>query len=737
MAEARYPVFAAGQTLTKDDLNLLRTFADGQDRLVARLMGFGIACGLSGRVTDGELRISPGLALDQAGNGLLLDAQFSVSAGTTAAMEAFDFIEVGPGGVTPVLVLGDTLEEAPECDEAGCEAHAATGVRRAEIVLTAGRLITAAGDFSTEPLLSEVPLTITRDGTVQGNFDRLRGVVLDRLADVGVTLPADVLARLSGLTLPATLLPAIRMYRAAFLNHVFFAALDLLRCRSLHTGACLHTAARPGVALGWLHVEAGVPVWDCRHRHDFEPPQGLVTALLGGGCDDPCELFENRLHALVRGYAEPVVPAPADPPKPPPDPEDFHICVKTSKQVAYRNLYRGIPTDCFDYVHPPELLPDWPDLYLEEQPPFRRPGLLPDPPPFDLVYAMDSVDFADAGVISLLPAFGAVAGDTRSVLQQVITGQQLTPDVRLMTQAEAAGLPGFAPQSSVSLGDTIVLVHDTQNKIVATGRITNQKVLKSAGAQVAGARDAADSALGAAQDAHAVAKGADTKVNQFGTQVTAISTQMTSLTGQVSGVQAELGGLRGTINVFGTSVAQVNSRVDGLAQRADDLSGLIQSRVDGFGERITAAEGLARQLQENLGGVLKTVAGFDLRIDEVYRSQFLGRDRGLVPRGQEVNSGLVDFFGVMRRAVEVAAATRRRPAVREELARGEAAMELLTVRAGREEPLVVSDRTAIATLVRSLVAAAERAGLSDDVMTEVRNTAETLLDRLGTPPAEG
>lgn len=676
MAEARYPVFAAGQTLTKDDLNRLRDFLDGKDRLVARLIGFGIDCGLSGKVVGSDLRIAPGLAIDQAGNGLLLDTPFTVAAGTAARDETFDFIDPAPGGVTPVLVITDTVEEASQCEKNGCEGHASTGVRRAEVVLVAGRLIVGAVDFSTELLLKEIPLTITLGGSVQGDFIHLRDAILDRLVAVGVVLPPEVMSRLSGLQIPDTVLPAIRMYRAAFLNQVFFAALDLLRCRSLHAATCLRDATRPGVALGWLHVTAGSPVWDCRYRHDFEPSEGLVTALFGGGCDDPCELLRNRFEALVRSYAEPAVPAPADPPSTPPAWGDFHICRKTNKVVASRNLYRGIPTDCFDWVHPPERLPPgWKDIYVQESP-YRKPFEPPVPPQPDVLYAIDPVDFAEAGVISLLPAVGALAEGTRAVLKDVISGQHVTPDVRVLTLAEAAALPGFAPQSSVSLGDTIVLVRDNQNKIVATGRVTNQQVLKSTGADVAGAREAAGTALGAAREARTVATAADARVGEFATQITGVSADVMELGGKVTGFLAEVGGLHGRINAFGTSVAAVNARIDGIAVRADELSGVVsrtadevRGRMDTFAERITLAESMTGRLGRDMEGALNTASRVDGRIDELYKIRLSGKEQGLAPE-RDVNAGLVDFFGVMRRSVESVATTRRRPAVREELARG-------------------------------------------------------------------
>ena len=73
MAETCYPVFQEGQTLTRDDLTLLRDFLDDRARQVARAVGFGISCSLDGEiVTSGgpALVVSPGVAITPSGRHL-------------------------------------------------------------------------------------------------------------------------------------------------------------------------------------------------------------------------------------------------------------------------------------------------------------------------------------------------------------------------------------------------------------------------------------------------------------------------------------------------------------------------------------------------------------------------------------------------------------------------------------------------------------------------------------------
>ena len=57
MPDNQYPVFESGQTLTAPDLNTLRSFLHERDRLVGRMIGFGINAGLAGSVTGTTLTI--------------------------------------------------------------------------------------------------------------------------------------------------------------------------------------------------------------------------------------------------------------------------------------------------------------------------------------------------------------------------------------------------------------------------------------------------------------------------------------------------------------------------------------------------------------------------------------------------------------------------------------------------------------------------------------------------------
>jgi len=712
MADARYPVFEAGQTLTKEDLNLLRGFLDSQDSLLGRLIGFGISCGVGGSVAAGTLTISPGLAIDQLGRPLLLDAAFD-SPTSAAGAEVFDFVTPGPGGVTPVLVWEEVEEAAPVCGDTGCEAHAAVRVRRAKVVLAAGRLQTGPVDFSTEPLLAQAPLTVSLTGAVHGAFVGLKNAITSRLTQVGVILSADSAGRLAGLAQLTSDIPAVRIYKASFLNQVFFAVLDLLRCMSLHQSSCLRTSANPGVALGWLHTVGGAPVWDCAYRHDWEPPVGLSSALLGGACNDPCDLFLNRLNALLGSYVEPTAPAPADPPKNPPDKGDFHICPKGKRKIAKKGLYYGQLTDCIDIFTPPDkILVGWEDIYTGMPLPddiVDKTQWWTDPPePWD-VYGVDEPDFAGAGVIGLMPTFGARAQDTRTVLLDVIGDHGLTGDVRVVTVAEAGKLSGYAPQVTVSLGDTMVLVADDLGKVVGTGRISNQSVLKQAGPVMVAATNMS-------QQANAVA---DTAL----ARTTELSVSFGTVGSQVSEMEAQILAFDTRTHDALTQVGQAITAVESAETQIQTLTDFRESMlVWQAGQQV-----MVDTVQRDVAAALSDVKRNGERLDGVLLNRTLV---GIDPKSTAaVNTSLVEFLGTMRRSV-VAAAGDRGDAVRDVVARGDDAFAALEARAGGEQPLLTVEREAVTQLVESLVEATASAGAPAAEVRALRANAKSLIDRL-------
>ncbi|KAB1148206.1 hypothetical protein F7R91_09905 [Streptomyces luteolifulvus] len=763
MADRRYPLFTGGQTLTRDDLNLLRDFLDGQDQVLARAIGFGIVAGLTGTLGAPDdagrrkLTVAHGLAVDQPGRMLMLEADSVIEdAANATGTASFDFVDPAQGGVTPVLVFFEGEPQAPQCDETGCAGHSAIRTRSATVVLAAGRLKTPQTDFATEPLLrDESPLTIDADGSVQGNFDRLRDAIRARLAAAGVTLSQPSAERLAQLTISGALLPAIRQYRAAFLNHVLFAALDLLRVLALSTPSP-RDATAPGVALGWITVEAGTPTWRPEYRHDFEPPEGLSNALFGSGALDPPTLMLNRLESLVRSYAEPAVPAPQDPPKPAPDKDDFHKCPKGKKALARLRMNLGLKVDCIDLVYPPaQIRDDWRNIYLEEAPVLKGPGHgVIDPVEIDVLYDIDPLDFAQAGVFSLHPALGGKADTTRASIEQFIRDRGVRPDVLVRTQAEAHGIEGFRVQGAISLGDTLVLVKDQHGKIVEIGRVPNQQALKSAGGVLAEVGTEAKNAAASALKAEQAAGGAMSKVQILETSLTHLKSGELTEFPALGGLAQQVANMvtRSDVDVvrkdlraeFDLKLAaqdtKVVSKVQALEDRTQDLQGDIRrtgEHVEKFQQsildsvaKVTAVEEVNRELTRNVDKALEMVKISHQRVDDILRP------RAVTPRSVEasrLNASMVDFLGTMRRSLVESAPVDRRDAVRAELAGGEEAFDELSRHIERDQPLTVSHGAELSALVESLVAAAEAARLPAGELARLRGAADALTERLRGP----
>ena len=92
MSENQYPVFTGGQSLTASELNALRSFLHARDRLVGRMVGFGVNVGLGGTVSDTTLTIAPGLAVDQTGEPLLLAEPVEIGLAPAAMMPSYDSV---------------------------------------------------------------------------------------------------------------------------------------------------------------------------------------------------------------------------------------------------------------------------------------------------------------------------------------------------------------------------------------------------------------------------------------------------------------------------------------------------------------------------------------------------------------------------------------------------------------------------------------------------------------------
>jgi hypothetical protein len=727
MTETCYPVFQEGQTLTRDDLNRLRAFLDDRDRGLGRAIGFGINCGLGGEVQEDGLHISPGIAVDQRGEVIVLPAGVVIPLPPIPA-ESFEFVD-GAEGVTAVLVAAEVEIAAPECDEEGCEAHASLTCRTASVVLDDGRLTGTRFDFASEPLLSVEPLRIRPASTVEGPFVALREAILGRVGD---RLAADARAKLAGLRIESSDLPAIKAYKAAFLNHVLFAALDYLRCSQLVAFACLRTTETPGVALGWLHQVGGAWEWDCNWRHAWEPPSGFSQALVGGRCDDPCGLYLDRLEGMILTFEVPVVPAPEDPPDPGPiDP--FPWC----RRRRHPGDRWGIIDleDCGIVVYPPEKLPeDWPEIYVN--PPWD-PGYVDPIPPW-VNYGTDPPEWLESGVLDLSPGFGHEGPRVAGALRERISEGGVEPDVRVLTRSEATSLEGYEPAAAVSPSDVVVIVVDELGKVEATGHVSAGRALRNAGTAIPRVEEASGRAVEAA---NAAAGKVDTlggrvdviddsiaSFGEFRTELSewrlgadeALSTLDERMAFEADKVLAEYKATLGPM--LDNAILDATEKVRGgvLEQSRAEITAGIAS----VGERVKALETKAQSHDRDI------IRGNE-RVDQILAGRAAGLTADALTRNVEFNTDLVEFLGATRRAL-VASASEGEPRrkVEETLAASEEAFTRLDAQARAGALILPQESEALRAVVDSMVGAARAAGAPRAELTELRRTAETLSSRL-------
>lgn len=572
MPDNTYPVFDSGQTLTAPDLNLLRGFLHERDRLVGRMIGFGINAGLSGTVSGTTLTIAPGLAVDQVGEPLVLPAAQTIALPPTPVTPSYDFIS-GTTGFSIVLEASETIDPAPACGETDCAGHAEHHTRGVVLRVVRGRLSGPSFDFASDPLIVMGPIRLGVDSAPITPFNTLRNAIADRLDNAGGTPLIDpaLILDLRSRSIAASDSPAIKGYKCGWLNMVLFATLDLLRTEALLALSWNRATARPGVVLGWVEQVGSTWFFRCGYRHAWEPPRGFTEAFLGGSCSDPAALYRERLEELIAGWAPPTPPpsgggGPVDPPV-------LH-CPSGSIRINGRCHHVFIPHE--------ELIPDWDIGWVGPldprgpiwDPPFEEPDWLRDP---GRLFGDDPIDFYGDGQIGGLQYVGQPGGDVQLVLEEFI-GEDFA-DVRVVTHTEAQALDGYHPSSSFSPSDTIVLSVNQAGDIVATGRIAATRN----SSRVATALPAAEAALAEAMDV------ADT------------------LTGLTSDLQMSFDLLDAGVATLGENVQLLQTQFDGYRGGEFDQTGfgvriglLEQAVIDvgGLGQRISMLEGQVLQLDE-------------------------------------------------------------------------------------------------------------------------------------------
>lgn len=689
MADNDYPGFVDGQTLTSEELNQLRTFLDTRDRLLGRLIGFGINCGLGGAVAGTTLTISPGLAIDQRGEPLLLATEQTIALPPTVSSGTFPFVAAAGGGFSVVLESFEPPEVITPCGEAGCAGHAELHTRSLALRVVTGRITGPRFDFANESLLTVEPMRLSLMSVPQGSYDTLKGLIAARLKNGGAPLiDVALIAKLEGTSLASSDLPGVKGYKAGFINQVLFSTLDLLRCRALMATSCDRTTPRPGVVLGWVHQVSTTWVWECGYRHAWEPPQGFTQALLGGTCGDPCGVWVDALEGLIAGYAPPDPPPPA-PTDTGPGPGVVY-CPHGMILVAGK---------CVNIYYPPVEIPDeWYIPWVENPlgPIWNPPDIYQH---FDdivrEVYDADPWEYFGKGVLNGRETLGRDAEISRTALEETITGLDRTPNVVIMTATEATALDGYGPAGSFSPSDTIVLTADANGRVVATGRVSAAHTARKLGTELPAATAMATEALAA------------TEIQQVG---------LAKVTEQVGGLREDVKGFKGFEQTTVTWRADVDTAIEGVGaamekEVRDRVSlELGDMKLGQMAERLASAEGSLDVLVK-LGGS----AG----IKGIQANQRLDQDfaRGMVEFAGTVNAGLnslvtADNERTLGRyvgdATRAAATLEVVAAGGEPVAIGEAAVKLMgtlrtAVKAAGVDPLVGKQLDAQLNAVKGLL----------------------------------
>jgi hypothetical protein len=560
MPNDQYPFYEIGETLTAADLNMLEAFLHDRDQLVGRLIGFGVNCGLGGTVSGTTLTITPGLAVDQRGEPLVLSSATTITS-LAPSTTTFDFIDTAPGGFSVVLEATETIEPAPDCGEADCAGHAELHTVGVAVQVVPGRVTGTRMDFASEPLLGATPMRLSLDSTPATSYNTLRNAIANRLTN-GTSPEVDtgLIAKLQTTFIDPNDSPGIKGYKAGWLNMVLFATLDLLRVEALLELGCDRAAVRPGVVLGWVHQVAGNWVFDCSFRHAWEPPRGFTEAFLGGTCNDPASVQRGAVEALLAGYAPPD-PVPAG------DPGDPQLCPKGSI------LING---HCVHIYYPPPVIPDfwYENWYIDPKVPIWN------PPPESwrepwTIYETEGWNFFDDGVIGVSDYVGHNGDDVQGVLKDFIETNGGIADVQVVDAKTAQSMGGYLPSGGFSPSDTLVLTVDAKGTVIATGRVAAARNTRSVGVALPAALDAAAGAEKAAGELRGLS--------------TSMQGEFDTLSASFQNLSQDFGGLRNEFadfsagafenTGFGQRLGRVELQMEGLSAAQSRISG-VEGRVD-------------------------------------------------------------------------------------------------------------------------------------------------------------
>lgn len=599
MSNDQYPLFETGETLTAADLNMLQAFLHDRDRLVGRMIGFGVNCGLGGAVTGSTLTIQPGLGVDQNGEPLILADAATISLAPQAMTPSYDFIDTAPGGFSVVLESSETVQAIPDCGEADCAGHAELHTVGVTLRTVAGRVTGTRMDFAGESLLGVTPMGLSAGSTPTASFNSLRDAIATRLTNgTNPEVSHDLIAGLQTRSIEPGDSPGIQGYKCGWLNLVLFATLDLLRVEALLTVGCDRSTTRPGVVLGWVSQVGGSWVFDCSYRHAWEPPRGFTEAFLGGTCTDPAALAREALEALLAGYQppDPVPKGQVDPPV---------ACPKGSILIHGK---------CYPIFYPPVKVPD--QWYAKWQP--VGPEVPVWNPPDETwkepwkVYGTEGWDFFGDGVIGVSDYVGRAGADVKNVLESYIGDAGGVADVKVVDAGTAQATPGYMPSGGFSPSDTIVLSVDGNGAVIATGRVPAARNTRSVGVALPAALDAAAGAQKAAGELRDISTSLQSQFQTLSVSVGTLSTNFSGLQSDFANFKAtgfqdtafgqRLGAVEQRVEAISATQAQIVGKVDVLTQVAKPV-GTVTGLNPVLGRGVADFAGTTIQAMRSLTGV--------------------------------------------------------------------------------------------------------------------------------------
>lgn len=597
MAFDTYAQFMEGQTLTATELNTVMSHAIHRDRLVGRMAGFGINCGLTGSFSGNTLTIQPGLAVDQRGESMVATSAHDINFGPTTTATLFDFINPGAGGFSVVLRSAYTHTDPTPCSEStACAGHSATQTLELSYEVVPGQIKGSRFAFASESLLSAEPIRLSIDSQPLNDFNALRTTLVTRLNNSGAPLvnPA-LISKLASVTMPAGDLPGVKGYKAGWLNMVLFATLDLLRCRALMGIDCLKDTETPGVVLGW--AERVGPDWffRCTYRHEWEPPKGLTRAFLGGTCDNPCRVFLDALEGILAGYAPP------DPPPAPTPPATggggvvipgifVEYCAKgfilqNGKCMLFAHPWEKVP---IKYPPPKYKIPD-PEIYYKDQGDWL----------VNLVfenYGQEAWNYFGDGVLDAGGMLGQHVENVEVTLGAAVKEHGGTPSFVRVAEGELGTVGGAIPTLGFSPSDGVALVMNAKGIVTGMGRIPALHSAKQVGTAIPAALAASVKVDGAVEQMSGLAHSVDVAVGDF-------AQQLDGLDGTFKGLQQQFQSFKG--GQFDQS---------GFGARLNNLESRAQ-KIDLYGERISSLEG--RTLMGKSVAAMEAASGISADVGKV------------------------------------------------------------------------------------------------------------------------